>query len=804
MSLLRRPLALSLAVGLALSAWSAPHADLLPEFDRDSGVEITADRIQFFVERDLYVAEGHVHIVQEEKSLRAEWATFSTATRLGVASGDVDFAGGAQKIDAEFVQFDVDSLEGVIFGGDLDLGTRNLRIAAEEFVRHGEDRYEIFDARFTTCRCPDPDDTSPWEIHAEHSDVEVGGYGTSRNATFEVLGVPAIWFPWIMYPVKTERQTGLLVPDVGIGGRNGFSFALPFFWAARPDTNVIYAPGWLQKRGFTQSLEVQTLYGETSKTELLASFTWDEKPPPSGERPAPGQPQPTVGQARGAVALAHDQELPKDARFKISGIWTSDNEYLFDFNDFPELRRNRFLESVAFAYRNGADVGRFGAGLSSWYAEDVQSTTYNDRDPFLLQRLVDVDVSWLDGPLAGLPWLGLAVDTDYEYFGRRAGVLDTFAERGYVDMPNIVGDRFADTGISATPNDLPGDPATRGDGLFEEGEPLYDEGHRFTIHPRLSFPMRLNDAVEWNTEIGWKQTLYASRQKHFRERGLATALSNLQVEMVRTFGKGTPLEVEHRMVPRVSWAFVSRAGGQEKNPLFVPRTAVTQFRVRQRALENVILDNADIIPETNQVVFAWDHRFYQGTGLNKLLLGEFGIGFSYDFASNERGGRLIAEGRHLKFGPSSSRFQIVFDTRRAKIDELAAVTSISWPWEIQTSFGYRFVPDGPDFYESYTTARFRRYTSRFDEINQLSGAVSFPLGKRLRAAYAANYTFSGEFFLTNAATLDYVSPCGCWSAGVRLSASRDDQLRVQFRYTVVGLGDNMGSGPGGRAWYGFD
>jgi len=799
----RRPLGLVLAVGFALSVGEEARAALLPDIDRDAGAEITADRIDFYVEQDLYVAEGRVHVVQEGKSLRAQWVTFSASTRLGVASGDVEFHDGSQQVDAAFVQFDVDTLNGVIFEGDLDLGTRNLRIAAEEFVRSGEDRYRIFNARFTTCRCPDPEATPPWEVAAVRSDVEVGGYGTSRNATFEILGVPAVWFPWIFYPVKTERQTGLLVPEVAVGGRNGFQFGIPVFWAARPDVNVIYTPNWLERRGSKQDLEIQTVYGERSATQVGGSFAWDVDPPQSGKTAAPGQPPPTVGHARGMVALEHDQELPADVRFKANGIWVSDNQYLFDYDNFSTLRRNRFLESVAFAFRNLGPSGRFGAGLSSWYAEDLQSSTYNDRDPFLLQRLVDLDASWLTGPLAGRQWLGLAVDTRYEYFGHRQNVLDTFADRGYVDMPDIVGRRFADTGISATPNDLPGDPNTRGDGLFEEGEPLYDYGHRVTIHPRLSVPLRLGRAVEWNAEIGWKQTLYSSHELGFKERGLATGLSNLQVELVRTFGAGTPLAVEHRMVPRLSWVFVSRRNGQGKNPLFTPRTKTTQFRLRQRSLENVILDPADEIDATNRVVVALDHRFYRGSGLRKSLLGEFGVGFSYDFASGKRGGRLIAEGRHLRFGRTTSRFQVVFDTRRAKIDEVAAVTSISWPWEIRTNFAYRLVPDGPDFYESYTTARFRRFNTRFDRINQLSGTLTLPLGSRFRATYGANYTFSGEFFLTNAATLDYLSKCGCWAAGIQLAASREDRLRVKFRYTLVGLGDNMGRGAGGASWFGI-
>jgi LPS-assembly protein len=59
-------------------------------------------------------------------------------------------------------------------------------------------------------------------ISASEIDVEVEGYGTARNTTVDVLGVPLLWLPWMVYPIKTERQTGFLFPDLSLGSRNGF------------------------------------------------------------------------------------------------------------------------------------------------------------------------------------------------------------------------------------------------------------------------------------------------------------------------------------------------------------------------------------------------------------------------------------------------------------------------------------------------------------------------------------------------------------------------------------------------------
>jgi LPS-assembly protein len=39
----------------------------------------------------------------------------------------------------------------------------------------------------------------------------------ARNTTFDVFGVPLAWIPWMVFPVKTERQTGLLFPEFSLG-----------------------------------------------------------------------------------------------------------------------------------------------------------------------------------------------------------------------------------------------------------------------------------------------------------------------------------------------------------------------------------------------------------------------------------------------------------------------------------------------------------------------------------------------------------------------------------------------------------
>ena len=157
--------------------------------------EITADEITYDGERNLYVADGNVRVVQGGRKLRAAWVAFSTETRLGVAEGDVELLDAGDRLSAAFMVFDVDTLQGSLFHGELDIGSQGFKVQAKELIRTGENSFATQQGYFTTCRCAEGERV-PWALRAETADVELGSYGTLKNSTFEVLGVPVLWIPW--------------------------------------------------------------------------------------------------------------------------------------------------------------------------------------------------------------------------------------------------------------------------------------------------------------------------------------------------------------------------------------------------------------------------------------------------------------------------------------------------------------------------------------------------------------------------------------------------------------------------------
>ena len=467
--------------------------------------------------------DGRVTVRQKGRELTADWVAYSRETRRGVASGDVEISDGVETLYAEFLEFDVDTLEGVLFGAEFRGAESPFALRGAEVARTGERTYRFREGRFTTCRCPDDEARKPWEVKAEEADLEIEGYGTVRNSTFEVFGVPVLWLPWMIYPLKTERQTGILLPEFAFSGRNGTEIGLPLFFTAGDPVNVTFTPRWLQKRGGKGDLEAEYVFGERSGGSFFGAGLYDFDVDANTSRTP-------FDRGRWTTRGAHDAFLPFGVRARSRYAFASDNAYPNDFDDLEAYRYDRFLPAEAFVERQVGDSGRFGLRAGAEHRDDLQSPDDTDRDEYLLSRLPTVHASALPArvPLPFAEWLVPAMDVEYAWFQQQDLPQGVFGAARLVTSNG----RFLDTGIDGLPSAVvgveqgldglggAGDPngddfaavanprGTEADGIFQEGELLADEGHRVVLTPRLGAPLRIADLFEVYPEVGWHETLY--------------------------------------------------------------------------------------------------------------------------------------------------------------------------------------------------------------------------------------------------------------------------------------------------------
>ena len=171
---------------------------------------------------------------------------FNNGTRQGVASGDVVYTDGTDTVYTEFVEFDVDTLEGVMFDAEFDVPSNRLEMRGAGNRQDG--RSDLHVQAWVVHHLPLSRSRGPRALadRGRRGGPRARGLRrNTRNTTIEILGVPILWLPWMIYPLKSERQSGLLFPDFSIGGRNGFEVGLPVFWAlgrsGEPDLHAALA-----------------------------------------------------------------------------------------------------------------------------------------------------------------------------------------------------------------------------------------------------------------------------------------------------------------------------------------------------------------------------------------------------------------------------------------------------------------------------------------------------------------------------------------------------------------------------------
>ncbi len=781
-------------------AWLSPGAKaqgvLAVRAPGSEPAEVVADRVEYDRARQLYSAHGNVRLSQGRRTLTADWVTFNNATRQGVASGDVVVIDGPDTLRADFMQFNVDTLEGIVFDGHIDGRTTPFKMSGSEIQRTGKESYSFEKAVFSSCRCPDPEDTDPWQISASHAEVDDAGYGRARNTTFDIFGVPVFYFPYLVYPVKRERETGFLFPTFGVTSRSGTEVGLPFFWAARDDLNVLLTPQWLQDRGFKPSVDAEWVFGAEGGSLLHTSYLWDNDVDP-------GSPSTPFSQNRWAVRLFHDQMLPAKTRLQGDVNLVSDNSYPFDFDDMKQFRSDRFMISQVAATKTFGPTARTTLVGSVVVRDDLQNPDDMDRDTLALQRLPDLQLTVLPGEIVpDVPVLA-SLGAQYTYFTSFRNA------HGYFGSSRNVDDLFYDTGIDGVTDpderdsagirggfDPSGDnfaPGPDGDGVFQEGEILSNSGQRLVLQPRLGMPLRLFDFLELLPEAGYREAVYSTAALGSEHRAHLTGRVDLRTRLRRRidfpFGIGT---ATHLLEPRLGYAMISKTT-VSKTPIFIPESGPQQERLRELDLDNVTLDPADRLPSTQVLAGGFGNRVY-GKGIGEgppRLLADMTVLGQYDFA-DDRAGELVLDGTAYPGGNIYTRIIMGYQMEEQRFDEAFVQASWSSPRGDDLSLSYRFLDQIPLFYESfrYDEERFKNYSGAFSQVNQIGVYARWALTRNWGITYSGTYSAEQSVFLGNQGGIEYLSTCRCWAIRLEIDEDPVSGARFGVKYRIVGLGDD--------------
>ena len=809
---------LALVCALSSTAW-AQRDQRFGSF-AELPYQISANSVSYEEERGLYEASGDVRIEQQGRLLTADWVLFSGVTQIGVAAGNVVIRDAGDVVQAEFAWVDLGSLRLLAEKASVDSARPGFLIVGDELEKIGDQNYRVERGIFTTCRCPPGSSPRPWDIRATETDIRVGGYAVARNVTFRTLGVPVLYTPLFVFPVKTERQTGFLQPSFSTTGRSGAELQVPFFWAARDNLNITLTPIYFEKRGIKSDVDLEYVFGEEGYGEGGFSFLFNDDEIDSNDPTEP------FSEDRYAFWLRHEQPLVPGTRFGVDLKRISDNQFIVDFENFSRRDRSaRFLESTAYLTRSRP--GSY-TGAEFTMLDDLQSPNDLDRDDAFLQRLPDLRFNYLPrellAPDAKVPFYA-SMDARYTYYYQRK---DRRTLRGRTPVQG----QFFDTGTDGVfdqdepngdgvfnipdPNggfaDVHGDNAfdasgnlvrtgSEGDGIFQEGELLADSGQRIDLYPRLSVTRRFG-FIETLSELGFRETLYFAEEAGSDTRGIFTGRLDARARFARTFSFGS-LRLRHQIEPRIGFTLLS-AQSQRRNPLFVPASSVRAERVIDGDPRALLRDPSDRLDDERFLNFAVANRLYANpltAGGFPRQVGELRIGGGYDFnqgrPTNVFVDSVLAPNPNLLFTA-----ELGYDPKETRVEEGTfgvtiagsknyALTQSAPLRRNSVALSYIYVRDFEALFENFLRRDeiFEDFERNLSRINQVGIAATYVLSRQIDF-FAGGYT-SFEQSDTRGGNLgvSFMSSCACWELRAQVDkTTRPDDTRFTIEVRLSGIG----------------
>jgi LPS-assembly protein len=213
------------------------------EMTEGQPLNIRAESLTYFSEHNLFVAEGSVEITYRTARLTADRVEFNEVTGDAVAIGNVVYEEEGETLVADQMELNIDSRLGIVHRGELSLA-EDQYITGQEIEKIGGNTYLIRKGSYTACSSSHP----AWKFRSSWAKVHQGEYLQAWNTVGYVQGIPIFYFPYFIFPIKTERQTGVLVPEIGRSSSNGFTISDSFFWAISKSQDLTLTHTYYEKR----------------------------------------------------------------------------------------------------------------------------------------------------------------------------------------------------------------------------------------------------------------------------------------------------------------------------------------------------------------------------------------------------------------------------------------------------------------------------------------------------------------------------------------------------------------------------
>lgn len=561
--------------------------------------------------------KGNVQIVFKGQHLSAQQAKIYQSTKTFEAEGQVLFVTPKATIGGNKIVMNYETNVGTIYSGFIQSG--QILFEGEVIEKNGDDEYVAFQSQFTSCTtCP-----PAWSFNGQSIEAQIGGYALIKNALIHFGTVPVLWLPYLVVPLKSERQTGLLAPSIEFYGHskinasnllkgkslfegNGeFSFSQPFFWAISRSQDATITLQTYSIRGTKGLLNYRYILDKNSYGEMDSGFIRDKIFGHTDRYKQFLKESSIVN--RWFLRYKHYWVLPNDWIHRADINNASDLQYSNDF-PFETLNKSDPAAESRVSLTKNRDQHHFSID-SSYYSNFLQSHPMGSNQESV-HRLPEINWSSTRQPF-GDTGIFYNYDLRYTNFAR-----NDFSYDDIIAVTNTNGkqERQVAHSCSATNNssDWDLDPSCKPvrDGQFDPGTDLIRSGQRLIIEPNITRPTKLGDYFNLVPKVSYRESYYnfgIENIPHLSRRFLRTELK-LQTSFSRVFDSSEDpysQRFKHEIQPEIISTAVPWLEQPSHPFLGYNKSSEIPFSSRD------VISNADLEGDAaNGIQFDYDDRLY--------------------------------------------------------------------------------------------------------------------------------------------------------------------------------------------------
>ena len=278
----------------------------------DTGkIEFSSKFLNYYADKNIVILDSNVVVHVNKITIKGDSLVFYSDNNVAKGYENVSIQSKHQNIVCDSIYYNIKTKKGVIFQGTSEMPQGIFK--GQIITQDSNKVLKIYNAKFTTC------DKNPPHYYFYSSKIKMyeDNYALVKPLVMYVHDIPVFFAPFWFFPVREERHSGFLVPNIGASNDEGkFVKNISFFWAMNPFMDATFTVNIMELKGIEGVINYEYLLKPIIDGKIDFSYVNEFS-----------------GNTRWKGDIEHKETLFKDGNLIIKGNFSSDNMVEEDYND---------------------------------------------------------------------------------------------------------------------------------------------------------------------------------------------------------------------------------------------------------------------------------------------------------------------------------------------------------------------------------------------------------------------------------------------------------------------------------------